>query len=146
MAARWKINNNDTQLTYGMAVKAGSYLDIMSPPVPRKRLEHEFTDANGAQVDTTSALTYEARRYTLRVIIAASSFADFWARYNALLTAIAKPGTFSLYVADLGITVNLLYEGMKCAGKPGSLRSGKVVAEYELSVFEPDPTNRTYGA
>lgn len=146
MTNRWKINSVDTYVAYGMAVKAGSYLDIMSPPVPRKRLEHEFTDANGAQVDTTSALTYEPRRYTLKILITGANYTGFWANYNALLTAIAKPGTFSLYVADLGITVNLLYEGMKCASKPGSLRSGKVVAEYELSVFEPNPTNRTYGA
>ena len=59
MTTRWKINTVDIYTAYGAAIKQGSYLDIMSPPVPRKRLEHDYIDANGAQVDTTSALTYD---------------------------------------------------------------------------------------
>jgi len=146
MTNRWKINNVDTFATYGLAIKRGSYNDIMSPPTPRPRLEHEFIDANGAQVDTVSALTYEPRRYTIKILLVGASFTQFWQRYNALRTAIDKPASFALYVADLGITVNLLYEGMKCTSKSRSLRGGKVVAEYDLLVYEPNPVNRTYGA
>lgn len=144
MTTLWKINNIDLYSTYGVAIKQGSYLELMSPPTPRKRLEHNYIDSNGAQVDTSSPLTYEARRFSLKIIIVASSYVQFWNRYNAFVTAIATPATFALYVKDIGITCNLLYEGLKCISKSRSLRSGRVVAEYELSVFEPGPTNRTY--
>ena len=140
----WKINNVDIYSAYSTAIKKGSYLDIMSPPVPRKRLEHDYIDANGAQVDTTSALTYEPRRFALKILITGSNYSNYWTNYNALLTAINKPGTFTLYIKDIGITVTLLYEGMKCVSKPHSLRSGHIAVEYEISVFEPNPVNRIY--
>lgn len=146
MTGLWKINNIDIYSSFGTAIKKGSYLDIMSPPVPRKRLEHEFTDANGAEVDKTSALTFEPRRFSINILITGSGFSAFWANYNSLLSLIRTPGTFALYIADIGVTANLLYEGMKCISKPRSLRSGRVAVEYEVSVFEPVPTNRTYGA
>ncbi len=144
MTTRWKINTVDIYTAYGAAIKQGSYLDIMSPPVPRKRLEHDYIDANGSDVDTVSALTYEPRRYALKILITGANYAGYWANYNALLAVLAVPGTFALYIKDIGITVNLLYEGMKCVSKPRSLRSGRIAVEYEVSVFEPNPVNRTY--
>lgn len=144
MTNLWKINNIDIFSAYHCAIKRGSYLEIMSPPVPRKRLEHDFIDANGTAVDTTSTLTYEPKRYNIKVLITGVNYADYWTNYNALLTAINKPGTFTIYIRDIGITVTLLYEGMKCVSKPLSLRSGRIAVEYEISVFEPNPTNRTY--
>lgn len=144
MTNLWEINNTDIFSAYHSIIKRGSYLDIMSPPVPRKRLEHDYIDANGTDVDTTSALNYENKRYNIKAIITGENYADYWTNYNALLAAINIPGTWSLYIKDIGITVNLLYEGMKCVSKPRSLRSGRIAVEYEISVFEPNPTNRTY--
>lgn len=144
MTNKWKINTVDMYTAYGSVIKQGSYLDIMSPPVPRKRLEHDYVDANGAAVDTVSALTYEPRRYALKILITGSNYTSYWANYNALLAVLSVPGTFALYIKDIGITVNLLYEGMKCVSKPRSLRNGRIAVEYEMSVFEPNPTNRTY--
>lgn len=144
MTNKWRINGTDIYSTYGVAIKRGSYLELMTPPTPRKRLEHEYSDANGAQVDTQSALTYEPRRFTVKVVIIADNYAQFWARYNAFIASIATPASFALWVKDIGITANLIYEGMKCTDKPSSLRSGKIAVSYDLSVFEPNPVNRTY--
>lgn len=144
MTNRWKINTVDIYTAYGAAIKQGSYLYIMRPPVPRKRLEHDYIDANGTQVDTASALTYEPRRYSIKLLITGSNYTNYWVNYNALLAVLAVPGIFTLYIKDIGITVNLLYEGMKCASKPRSLRSGRIAVEFEMSVFEPNPVNRTY--
>lgn len=144
MTTLWKINNTDIFAAYGALILKDSYMDIMSPPVPKKRLEHDFIDANGTEVDTVSALVYESRRYTLKVLITASSSAQFWTRYNAFIAAIATPGTFSLWVSDLGITVNLLYESAKCTSKPKSLKNGQVAVAYDIAVFEPNPVNRLY--
>lgn len=144
MTGNWYLNGSDLYSTYGVALLKGSYLTIMSPPKPRKRLEHDYVDANGSQVDTTSPLSYEPHRYTISVVITASSYVQFWARYNAFIAAMATPGTFALYIKNLGITVNLLYEGMRCTFKPRSLRSGRVSAVYEISVFEKNPTLRSY--
>ncbi len=144
MTTYWYLNGASLWSTYGTAIARGSYLDIMSPPVPRKRLEHDFTDANGAKVDIISPLKYEPYRYKIKVTITGANFSAFWANFNALLTAIRTPGTFTLQITDIGITVNLLYEGMHCTQKSRSLKSGRVAADYEISVFEKDPTTRSY--
>ena len=144
MTGKWYINGSDLFATYGAAITRGSYLDIMSPPVPRKRLEYNYYDENGAKVDIVTALKYEAKRFKIKLIITAESYSQFWTRYFSLLTAINKPGIFTLQIVDIGITVNLLYEGMQCISKPRSLRSGRVAVEYEISAFEPNPTVRTY--
>lgn len=144
MTPKWYLNGFDLYSTYGVAILKGSYLNIMSPPKPRKRIEHDYIDANGSQVDTISPLSYEPYRYTLNVLVIAGSYVQFWTRYNAFIAAMATPGTFALYLKDLGITVSLLYEGMRCTSKPRSLRSGRIAATFELSVFEKNPTLRTY--
>lgn len=144
MTNRWKINNTDIYTAYKAAVKRGSYLDIMSPPVPRKRLEHEYTDQSGAEVDSVSPLTYEPRRFSIKIVITADGYGQFWMRYKGLIAAIATPGLFTLYIKDIGVTCNLFYEGAKCVDKPASLRSGRIAVTYEVSVFEPNPVNRIY--
>lgn len=144
MTNLWKINGADTYSTYGVAIKRGSYLELMSPPTPRKRLEHEYPDANGSAVDTQSSLTYEPRRFSIKVVIIADSYTQFWTRYNAFVAAIATPASFAFWVKDLGITCHLIYEGMKCVDKPHSLRNGRIAVSYDISVFEPNPVNRTY--
>lgn len=145
MNSKWYINNQDLFGTYGVALLKGSYNEIMSPPRPRRRMEYEYTDESGVRVDTQSALTYEPYRYKIKVLIIASGFADYWAKYNAFYAAIATPGTFTLRVADLGVTVTLLYEEARNVDKSVRLKSGKVASAFEISVLEPNPTNRIYG-
>jgi hypothetical protein len=144
MTNLWKINNIDIFSTYGTIIKRGSYLDILTPPTPRKRLEHDYTDADGTFVDTLSVLTHESRRFSIKILITASGYTEFWSRYNAFFSLIDQAAEFSLYIADLGVTCNLLYEGSRCVSKPRSLRSGKIAVEYDINVFEANPTNRTY--
>jgi len=144
MTGKWFIGGADIYSNYGSAILRGSYLDIMSPPIPRKRLEYDYTDANGTKVDLVSSLSYEPKRYTIKIMITGNNYSSYWSNYNALLSAINKSGTFTLNITDIGITVNLLYEGMKCISKPRSLRSGRIAVEYEISVFELNPSNRTY--
>lgn len=146
MNNKWLINNIDIWAVCKVAITKGSYLDILSPPIPRKRLEHDFIDANGAAVDTASALTYEPKRFNIKIVITGTSYVNYWANYNAFMALVNKPGAWTLKVADLGISINLLYEGLKCVSKPRSFRGGKIAVEYELSVFEPNPTIRTVDA
>lgn len=144
MNGLWIIDTTDIYQTMGVMLLKGSYLDILSPPEPKKRLEYDYSDQNGLSVDTTSPLRYNAKRFKINIAIAASSHAQFWTRYNSFITLIDKPGTFSLYIADLGVTVNLLYEGAKCVSKSRSFKNGTPVAVYEISLLEPDPTQRQY--
>jgi hypothetical protein len=144
MNGKWVINDTDLYAELGVLLLKGSYGDIMSPPVPKKRLEYDYQDKNGVEVDTTTAVVYEPKRFRLSVAITASTSAEFWSRYNSILSLIDKPGAFDLYIADLGLKLNLIYEGAKCISKSRSLKSGPVVVAYELSVLEPNPTNRQY--
>lgn len=146
MTGLWTLNGYDLYGTYGACILKGCYLDIMAPATPRTRLEHEQLDADGMQVDTTSPLYYQQKKYNLELLIVGSNFADFWAKYNAFFAAISTPGAFTLYVADLGVTVQLLYEGATCLKKPRSLRSGRVAVSYKIAVKEFNPQNRVYDA
>jgi len=144
MNGKWVIGDTDLYADLGVLIFKGSYEEVLTPPAPKKRLEHDYQDKNGVDVDTSSALNYEAKRFKLNVAITAATSSQFWSRYNALLALINKPDTFSLYISDLGVKINLLYEGAKCISKSRSLKSGPVVVAYELSVLESDPTNRIY--
>lgn len=145
MTGLWKINNKDIFAAWGVGITRGSYADILSRPTPKKRLEHDYKDADGLEVDTTSPLAYEANRFKIKVVITGKTFTSFWANYNAFFAEIDKPETFSLYIKDLGVTVTLLYEGATQKGRIGTLRSGKKAIAFEVSVFEPNPKNRIYG-
>lgn len=143
MTGLWKINDIDIYEVYGVAILKGSYNDIMSPPTPRKRLEYEYTDRDGTAVDTTTGLTFEAKRYKLKCAIYANSAAQFWTRYNAFIALIAQPGSFNLSISDIDKTVTVLYEGAKVTNKITRIKgSDRIAVEIELSIFEPlQPTN-----
>jgi hypothetical protein len=139
MEGKWLINGIDIWLTYGAYIFKGNYNDLLAPPMPRKRLEHEYTDADGVSVDTTTPLTYEARRFNIKVGLKATSAADFWTKYNAFFALISQAGSFSLYIADLDKTYTLLYEGVAKAEKltPIANAAGQVVATFEVKLLEP---------
>lgn len=139
MTNLWFINGIDIWLTFGAYIFKGNYNDLLAPPTPRKRLEHEYTDADGVSVDTTTPLTYEARRFTIKVGMKAASATDFWLRYNAFFQLISQAGSFNLTIAELDKTFTLLYEGVAKAEKltPIQTASGQVVATFEVKLLEP---------
>lgn len=138
MTGLWTINGVDLYDTFGAAILKGSYNDLLAPPTPRKRMEHEYVDQDGVAVDTTSALTWEARRFSLKLAMKAISPEQFWSRYNALFGILGVPGSFSLYVKDLGKTFTLLYEGAPKADKLTPIASAAYVsAVFEIKVLEP---------
>ncbi len=138
MTGLWKINDTDIYATYGAAILRGSYNELLAPPKPRKRLEHEYTDQNGVSVDTATPLTYEPKRFNIKIGIYAKSTYQFWTNYNALIAAMAKPGTFSLYIADLGRSYELIYEGATVTKKVTPILNAQHIA-VELSVALLDP-------
>ncbi len=144
MNGKWVIDDTDLYAELGVLLLKGSYDEIMSPPSPKKRTEYDYPDKNGLDVDKTSTVVYEAKRFKISVAITASTSGEFWSRYNRFFALINKPGEFALYVADLGVKVNLVYEGAKCNSKTRSLQAGLAVVSYEISLLETDPTNRQY--
>lgn len=144
MNAKWKINGLDTQTEYGLSILEGSYLEIMSPPQPRERLQYDFPDRDGAQVDVNSPMLFKSRTFTINILLVGANRADFWRKYKKFWETMFRPGSFALEIADLGITLNLLYEGAVCTKKPRSLQSGRVAVAYELSLKEVNPKTRTY--
>lgn len=139
MTNLWLINGIDLYATYGVYIFKSNYNDLLCPPRPRKRLEHEYTDQDGISVDTTTPLTYEARRFSIKVGLIAVSAADFWTKYNAFFALISQAGSFDLYIADLGKTYTLLFEGVERAEKltPIATASGQAAATFEIKLLEP---------
>jgi len=138
MNGLWNINGIDLYETFGAYILKGSYNDLLSPPMPRKRLEHEYIDQDGVAVDTTSQLTYEARRFSIKVALKGNSAAQFWSRYNALFEVLSQPTSFTLYVADLDKTFTLLYEGTAKAEKLTPIATAsQVYAVFDVKVMEP---------
>lgn len=144
MNGNWYLNGSDLYATYGVAITKGSYNDIMSPPIPRKRMEYEYTDEDGIRVDKTTPLVFEPKRYKIKVVIVANGFSQFWGRYNAFFNVLAIPGTITLRVAPIGVSVKVFYEGAKNVDKIIRLKNGRVASAFELSVFEPNPKERIY--
>lgn len=139
MTGLWTLNGLDLYTTFGAALLKGSYDDLLSPASPRKRLEYEYIDQDGVNVDTTTPLTYAPKRFTLKLALKGNNATQFWARYNALFSVLSQPTSFTLYIADLDKTFTLLYEGTAKAQKltPISSGNGKVFATFEIKVLEP---------
>ena len=139
MTGLWTINGLDLYDIFGAAILKGSYNDLLAPPMPRKRLEYEYVDQDGVAVDTTSPLTYQAKRFTLKLALKGSNHTQFWSRYDALFAVLSQPTSFTLYVADLDKTFTLLYEGAAKTEKltPINSRAGNVFATFEINVLEP---------
>lgn len=139
MTGKWTLNGLDLYDVYGAAILKGSYNDMLTPPVPRKRLEHEYIDQDGVSVDTTSALTYQPKRYPIIMAIKADSYTQFWERYNALFGQLSQATSFTLWVQDLGRTFTLLFEGVSKVEKltPINSGTGKVFAKFEINVLDP---------
>lgn len=139
MNGLWTLNGVDLYAAYGAAILKGSYNDLLAPPMPRKRLEYEYVDQDGVSVDTTSQLTYQAKRFTLKMALKGNNHTQFWSRYNALFGFLSQATSFELYVADLDKTFTLLYEGVTKTEKltPINSRAGNVFATFEINVFEP---------
>ena len=135
----WKINDIDLYSTFGAYIFKGNYNELLAPPMPRKRLEHEYIDRDGFSVDTITPLTYEAKRFNLKIGIKGSSAADFWSNYNALFSELSQAGNFDLYIADLDKHFTLLYEGVAKTEKltPIETRTGQVCATFEIKCLEP---------
>jgi hypothetical protein len=142
MNGLWTLNGGDLYATYGCMLLKGAYKDILSAPAVKKRAEYNYLDKNGLDVDTSSALKFEAKRFKIPIAFVANSTEDFWNNYNALLAEISVPDEFSLYVQELGVTLNLLFEGMEY--KIHRFQSNGAMASYDLAVLEADPTNREY--
>ena len=142
MTGRWKINNTDIYAECGVYIFKSNYNELLAPPMPRRRLEHEYIDLDGTSVDTLTPLTYEARRFTIKVGLIADSAAEFWYKYNLFFGLISQAGSFALYIADLEQTYTLLYEGVAKAEKLTPIHSaaGKVVATFDIKLFEPVQT------
>lgn len=139
MTNRWKINDIDIWESFGVYIFRGNYNELLTPPTPRKRLEHEYADRDGVAVDTTSPLTFEARRFNMKVGLRGNSPADFWNKYTAFFALLAQAGSFTLYIADLARSFTLLYEGVARAEKltPINTQTGVVYATFEIKLFEP---------
>lgn len=139
MTNLWLINGIDIWLTYGVYILKSNYNDLLTPANPRKRLEHEYTDMDGISVDTISALTYEARRFNIKIGMRATSNTEFWSRYNTFFALLSQAGSFDLYISDLDKTYTLIYEGVARTEKltPIATANGQVVATFEIKLLEP---------
>lgn len=140
MTNLWKINGIDIFAIYGAAILKGSYAELLAPPTPKKRLEHDYADQNGVVIDTISALTYEAKRFSIKLALKGSSATEFWNRYNALFAVLAVPGAFTLWIADLNKTYTLIYEGCSKVDKLTRIAGAPYVfAIFELKLLQPNP-------
>jgi hypothetical protein len=145
MTNLWIIYDNDRNNVYdfdayGAYILKGSYAELLAPPMPRKRLEHEYLDQSGITVDTLSPLTFEPRRFTIKIAIKANSDTQFWQRYNGFFAIIAIPGPFILEIADLNKSYHLLYEGCSKVEKLTRITgSTAVYATFEIKLLQPNP-------
>lgn len=128
--------------SYGCMLLKGAYKEILSPPSIKKRAEYNYLDKSGLDVDTSSPIYYEAKRMSLPIVIVANDTSDFWMKNDDFLFAIKKPEGFQMEITELGITLNLLYEGL-VAGELVK-QNGVFLARYQLNVLEKDPASRIY--
>ena len=143
---QYRIDGIDLYLIYGITIASGSN-DLLRFPERKESVEHDWSDRNGIDKDT-SRVFFKARDISLECNLIANSEADFWAKYNAFLGMLAQPGERRLEVAEFNANYFLIY--IKCDSFTRFTRikenPGKIACKFTTTLRElkpqVDPSNQ----
>ena len=96
----YQIDGADIWNAFNLVVESGSD-DFLKFAQKKESITHDWKDTNGIDVDLSNPLL-NAREIQLRCAIIAASTAEFWTKYNSLISAMMQPGTRRIQVLEFG--------------------------------------------
>lgn len=142
---RYYLDGADMWLYYSLGVESGSD-DFLKMPKRKESITHDWLDENGIDIDT-SRVFLEAKEIELKCHILAANEADFWEKYNRLLTAFSKPGVRRLTIVEFGRDFYVIYKECNIYTRFTRLLQSKLVAcKFGIKLLEQTPalTEQTF--
>lgn len=116
---------------YGIRVLRGSMDSIKQQPDVKENLKRNISVSPGLIYDE-GVVTYKSRTAEIRCFMRAANAEEFWKNRNALLYDLARPGSRTLTVAELGKQIPCYYKG--CSVECFFPDNGKYWFEFTLSL------------
>lgn len=103
-----KINDQVSQVQYGLTFLDGTYTELLKPAKPKERFSNNWRERHGTERDVTNP-KLESRTLTLPVMIEGSSENDFLSKHQSFTEWIQAAGYFNLKSYRLNRAYSLLY-------------------------------------
>lgn len=136
---KYYLSGIDMFTAYGFFPFPGTSNDLLKPRTRKEPYSNEWAERNGKEYDLASTPTYEDRQFNLKGAIVASSEADFWEKYNAIIGVFSNPGYHILSCTELGEDrdVAVFYKSFNNFNRITPIKSANViVCEVELILQE----------
>ena len=113
-----------------MLVTRGSEAEILKSPAVKRNLLQDIKTLAGAIYDG-EFVAFQTKEVKLNCVMLASTLAEFWRNYNALLYDLSRPDERKLYVDATGCEYPCYYKGITVNHFSPE---GKVWFEFTLSL------------
>lgn len=115
---------------YGVCVLQGSDSEILKSPSVKLNLLQNVSSRHGAIYDG-EVVNFQSKEVKLSCLMRATTLAEFWRNYNALLFDLARPGERSLYVDSIGYEYPCYY---KSCNATEFYPTGKIWFKFDLTL------------
>ena len=134
------IDGKDALSEYGFLTQKGSMSDWLLFPGIKEPFSHDWRNEDGTDVDLENIFLKE-KEVTLKVWLAASSFTEFWQKYDRAEAMLTAPGLRTIYYRELEKEFEVYYLKSSNVTAPTRLRNtDKIFIGMELSFMIPDPS------
>jgi len=121
--------------TYGCRVLEGSLAEIKKKPAEKTNLLRNISIQSGAIYDGQT-VTFKSKDVKINCLMRASTLAELWQNYDALLYNLTQPGERSLYCATTGLSYPCYYESCSVSE---FYATGKIWLKFSLVLVFTGP-------
>lgn len=133
---QWYLDGKDLFPEYGVVISEGAD-DLLQPPVRKEPYSNDWAEHNGKEYDLSETPKFQDRAFTLKGYIIATGESDFWAKFNALKSALNTAGTKLLHCVEINTSVHVFLTKINNLKRYTRLKnSTKIAVEFEMCFQE----------
>lgn len=97
-----KVNNKDTELTWGAWLLEGEVDTFLQQPVTKPRYEYDWKGSHGVEYDTSEVLQFEKVTFQFALVFTGNSIAAVNTAIDAFVNEVKTGAGVSLQVTEVG--------------------------------------------
>ncbi|MDO3641979.1 hypothetical protein [Mucilaginibacter sp. L3T2-6] len=134
------INGNEIFTTYGLTIMAGMET-FLAYPKRKDSVSHDWPEEEGIDIDLSEP-HFEAREFTLKVLLMGADRADFKTKYYGLFAELSSANNMELYFTDIDQTFTVYFKTQQNVSKvKRRLDTQNVGVTFDLVFGESDPND-----
>lgn len=134
------LNDNDIFSAYGLTIMSGMET-FLAYPKRKDSVSHDWPEEEGIDIDLSEP-HFEAREFTLKVLLMGADRTDFKAKYYSLFAELSSANNMELYFTDLDQIFTVYFKAQNNVSKvKRKLDSQNVGVSFDLVFGESDPND-----